>query len=195
MSKVQVTVAAALALAAGSAVAVAAQGGGTDTTTTATERGPDFASECRALEGKEFGRCVSQKATAFSRCVRESDAKAPGRDPACRALLTQANGPDEESAEEKSRTSDSERGGDSNPTNDVTVSPTTDGREFGRQVSENARENGGAPTPPERGGSSNPTTDVTVSPTTDGREFGRQVSENARENGGGPPSFAGPPSR
>lgn len=70
------------------------------------------------------------------------------------------------------------QGAANNPTTGLTFPPAQSGREFGAQVSQNAR--AGSPN-----SSPNPTAGVTPPPQQSGQDYGQEVAENARKHGPG----------
>jgi hypothetical protein len=180
------TIIAALALVVGtaSAVAVAENGNGGDPA--ANEN--NFPAQCADQDKSEgaFGKCVSEKASAFGKCVAEA-AKSRSGNPteSCADLKPGRQNGDEDANGEDTGDANDNNASDKNPTTGLTRPPEQSGREFGQQVSENARQLGSG-----NGANAqahNPTIGQTLPPTQSGREFGQQVSENARGNSPGGP--------
>ena len=175
------------ALSAIAAVALAQPDGGGPAT-------PNHAQACADTPkpGGDFGDCVSGAASAFGKCVAEAAQSGEGNPTEACADLKPGGGPADGDEVTKAPGDPHGGGGQSagrNPTEGLTFPPEQSGRDFGQQVSENARENG-PPVGAGDGGQSaehNPTTGQTFPPEQSGGDFGGQVAETARGDHG-PPS-------
>jgi hypothetical protein len=165
------------------AAAVLAFGGVTVAIAQEGENGGPTADCAEATKaGGDFGKCVSEAASAYGKCVAEA-AKEEGGKPtaACEDLKPGKghNGNGNQNGNGVTDVETSSHNGEhaTNPTTGLTKPPEQAGRDFGQQVAANARGDHG---PPEN---ANPTEGLVKPPEQAGRDFGGQVSETKGDHG------------